>query len=142
MLFPIYCIGLLTKKEKILNNKCRYGQLLFGLLVFIGISFIGDKYVQPDFIYKIVYTIFVEIIFLVFIIELGKIFKGNIEYLLNKIGYSSMCAYLFHRQIYGLLSRLFGNFSFIEAIIAFAIVIIACFYIQTAYDFLCKKIIK
>lgn len=142
LLFPIYCIGLLTEKEKILDNKCRYGQLLLGVIVFIIISFIETKYVQPDFIVNIVCTIFVEIMFLVFIMELGKIFKGDIEQWLSKIGYSSMCAYLFHRQIYGLLSRLFGSFSLIEAIIAFGIVIIACFYIQMAYDFLCKKIIK
>lgn len=139
MLFPIYCIGLLTGKEKILNSNCRYVRLLFGVIIFIGINYVETKYVQTDFIIKIMYTILVETAFVMFIMEFGKIFKGNIERCLSKVGYSSMCAYLFHRQFYGLFSKLFGRFSLVEAFMAFGVVIIFCFYIQKGYDLLCKK---
>lgn len=140
MLLPIYCIGLMTEKSKILNNKCRYGRLFFGIIVFTGISYVESQYLYLDFEFKIAYTIFAEIVFLMFVIEFGKIFKGNMEHWLSKIGYSSMCTYLFHRQIYGIFSKLLGKFSFVESFAVFCVVIIICFCIQKEYDFLCKKI--
>lgn len=144
ILFPTYSMGLMINKEKIVESfKCNYIRFFLGLIAFCVMSVAEFKgvVILSGTVTKIAYTISVVILFIVFIMEAGKCFKGITEKILSRISYSSMCAYLFHRQIYGVISKMFGNFSVLIALISFISVIIISFYIQKIYDLLSKKIV-
>lgn len=139
-LFPIYCAGLVIGKEPLLNKKFKPALLISGGVFFIALCLIKYKVTEISFGVDIIYTVGVIAVFIVFILEFGKLFVGNVGRLLEKISYASMCAYLFHRQIYGVFSKLFGSFSFVEAVVSFFCVLIICYGIQLLYDWFLKKI--
>lgn len=144
ILFPTYSMGLMINKEKTVeSSKYTYIRLFLGLIAFcvMSIAQFESVVILTGTVTKVAYTISVVILFIVFIIEAGKCFKGITERILSKISYSSMCAYLFHRQIYGVISKVFGNFSALIALISFISVIIISFYIQKIYDLLSKKLV-
>lgn len=59
----------------------------------------------------------------------------NIKKLFLRLGYASMCAYLFHRQFYSVVQTLIGKFTFIDAyLFAFQILLITSYVIRKIYD--------
>lgn len=138
-LFPVYCAGLVIGRKKMADEKCRPLFLVLGLSAFIGLSslfHIGEMKLGV----AIVYTLGVIVVFVVFIMEFGKLFTGRMEKILEKVSYASMCAYLFHRQIYGVLAKFLGDFSVVEAVVSFLCVMVICYYIQLIYDWARKKV--
>lgn len=141
-LFPVYCVGLIIGRGKISNEKFRLLPFAVGLLAFAGLNYIQYVAGIDELGLKVVYTISIIAAFIVVAMECGKLFVGKVGELLEKISYASMCAYLFHRQIYGIFAKLFGTFSIIEAFGSFLCTIVICYYIQLKYDAFCRRVVK
>ena len=63
--------------------------------------------------------------------------------LLTNLGYASMCAYLFHRQFYGVAKAIIGDFKFTTAYLLVLPLLLVCSYaIQKIYDVVSKNIVK
>ena len=60
--------------------------------------------------------------------------------ILQWISYASMVAYLFHRQFFGLLEKLYGEFSIWFAAISLSVLLIVSYFVQKIYDSLMKKL--
>ncbi len=59
------------------------------------------------------------------------------------LGYASMCAYLFHRQFYGVAKAIIGNFTFtIAYLLVLPLLLISSYAIQKVYDIVSTNIIK
>ena len=76
------------------------------------------------------------------VVGLGKLLDRivPVRTALQWTSYASMVAYLFHRQFFGLLEKLFGPFSLPFAAIALAVLLTASYYGQKSYDYLLKKL--
>lgn len=59
------------------------------------------------------------------------------------IGYASMCSYLFHRQFYGLMKAIIGDFSYAVAYcVVLPLMVVLGFCIQKTYDYCISKLLK
>lgn len=141
-LFPVYCVGLVVGRKKISIEKFSVLPFAVGLLAFVGLTCVQYVMGKDELGLKIVNTISIIAAFIVIAMECGKLFVGKVGKLLEKISYASMCAYLFHRQIYGIFAKLIGTFSIIEAFVFFLCTIVTCYYIQLKYDAFCRRVIK
>lgn len=142
MLFPVYCIGLMMNTETISKKCTNRLRLWVGIIAFLGMSAVQTQLGEMAAGIKIVYTIGVIVFFSMFVMEIGTIIPGRLEALLGKISYASMCAYLFHRQIYGALIMIFREFSIVGAFVAFSCVIVTCYFAQRVYDCMIEKVLK
>lgn len=131
--FPIYMGGLFGKRFKVfLTETCSGIKALFSTLAW-GISIIiCVKYESPPYLQLVVAALAIAPLYYV-----GTFLKrwNNLRKLFLKLGYASMCAYLFHRQFYSVLKVLIGDFTFITAyLFAFPILLIISYAIQKIYD--------
>lgn len=125
---PFYLIGLLMTPKAFLILCKKYGLMSFILAILM--SFFGNHHILFD----IAMCAF-------WIIWGGKVVTFISHYvdnlimikIIEAISYSSMCAYFFHRQIYG-LGTMFGLNIFIIPILIFSL----SYYIQKLYNLILK----
>lgn len=136
--YPFYVLGLLLPKSCVAWLEQNRWLGLLGSLMCIVVLHIWC----PDCVYMIMAC------GIVFVLSLCNIAKDvNVT---NKfftvLSYSSMAAYLFHRQIYGTLEVIvnsWGGVNLAIALILFVpVVFISSYIIQKIYDKLCDMIIK
>ena len=137
MYFPVYCVGLLTSglsfSDKI--NIKLFSVTLLGYFVFLLISLFYLEHVIIDMICGI-------LLFVAFL-QLCKLIKNKIiGNILKQISVGSMCAYLFHRPWYSVVSYFVGEFNLIIAVISVAIIIGGSILVQKMYDSILNKICK
>lgn len=129
--FPVYCAALICSGSIKINTKYRFKVFIMAILcstVSIGIC------VQFPKLFIIKY--FIEISVLIVVAEISKLITTQrTEKIFGVLSYSSMCAYLFHRQFYGALQILFGNFTWwCTYLIVVPLFLLISFLLQTCYD--------
>lgn len=69
-------------------------------------------------------------------------FKG-LEKIISILSFSSLCAYLFHRQIYGIISKAsklwLGDIYFWEIPIMLGVLFVVSYYMQRCYEKIMNK---
>ncbi len=136
MYFIFYSLGLLfpfSVMENLLKKSTTYRPyclLLYAFLFFIR-----------QFLIIQIIAMFVGILLIIFISNaLNNLQSNNIKKTFSYLSYSSMCAYLFHRQIYTSLQYCFNeNYSFVIALISLCLVLIIGGRLQKVYDYFTKK---
>lgn len=135
--FPLYVTGLyIGRKKSILNIlTSHWGGAISSVVTAIQIYCIIKT---PE------HLTFLQYISLPFSIILILYLSKQLSFLpitsiTNKIAYCSMCAYLFHREIYITLMDYYEMFGFdypywVSAITFLPICLFVCYYIQLAYD--------
>ena len=131
LMFPMYCIGLIIAPIVKLTDNLSLLRLFvssgaFLLLVFIKINI--NFYVIDYFIIGA---------FTMLCLEIGKLCaKSKILFcILNFISYGSMVAYLFHRQFFGAVFKITGDFPIWFAyLIALPALIAISYFVQYLYD--------
>ena len=120
----------------ILNNKFYLINtiIVLGLLPIAGIMYRLKGNLSESFIVHIFVIYFGTIVFLAFARLLAKVQILNKA--LSFISYTSMTCYLFHRQYFEIIAKIFGKFSTLLAILALFSLIIISFYIQKLYDWI------
>lgn len=128
--FPFYILGLINSQNIIIKiiQKFKFSIPICCIIVFFN---------NDSFLYLYVYIC--AAIILIFFIgkSTEKYFNKNaLLWVIQMISYSSLCAYLFHRQIIKLLLIIGVEVYFIP------IIIFPIFYIiQKSYDWMLNKII-
>lgn len=112
LLFPFTAMNALLKKFKIL--------LPTSMVAFL-ILFVFRQFIVVQII-----AMFVGILLIVFVSNaLNNLQSDIIRKLFSCLSYSSMCAYLFHRQIYTLFQYCFKeNFSLVIALCSFCVILL------------------
>lgn len=136
-LYPVYCLGILTSDIKF-NDKPNYilmgisGVLLIMLECLRAFGYLTGSIMQFICAMPI----------LVFLNEIGKLLASvNIIYIpMRKIDYLGYCAYLFHRQVFSVTHKLWGDFSALEIVIAIAILATVSYICQKSYDFVISRL--
>lgn len=139
ILFPFYVLGMVTPENLVKAKKVHPSVLLAALLCLTMMSALSV------FMYRYISILICSFLIVVISIESGKILGKSaiISNLMSFISYGSMCAYLFHRQIYGVFHTVIGDFPLLFAIgVALPIVICISFYLQKAYNALLKLFIR
>ena len=132
--FPVYVVGLLIgKKITFFTSEVWSGKgMLLSLLVWVASIIICVRCNS-----LICFQLLVAMTAIVPLYYVG-VFLNRWEYagkLLTKISYASMCAYLFHRQFYGVTRVALGDFTFVTAyLIIVPLLLIASYTIQKIYD--------
>lgn len=133
--FSFFSLGLITPftlVEKLLLKK----MLVFGASFFLIIALFALN----------VYNVYLcSLLIMILVICFSDIFKNLrlnfFETLLSKIAYGGLCAYLFHRFIYGIFRKLLGYFpNVIWAPIMLLSCLLVTYAIQKLYDYMCGKI--
>lgn len=131
---PIYCIGLLVSCVRQISEEVNYCKLSAAIILGVGLVWFSEK--------NLIIDILVAITFIVMILEIGKILSKNklINRFLSVISYSSMCAYLFHRQVFYAVYRKSGPFSVgFALLVMLPLILIIAFGLQSIYDKLAIK---
>lgn len=141
-MFPVYTMGLYVGIAT--NNEITFSilRLVVCAGAFVVLAFFSDNVWAQHILIKIVYIEIMMMVFIDFLLQVGKGTPSVFARLLKEISYSSFCAYLFHRQIYGVMSKILGTFSIIEAVISFLLVIVVSYLIQFSYDYLLRLLEK
>lgn len=135
--FPFYAAGLTASNKLKLSDKINWILLTAGTILFIilGVNELkfGGQIIQ----------ILACVAFVIFIFEIGKLcVKANLLMkLLNYVCYASMSAYLFHRQILGIIYKAIGQFSVpLAYLIILPATIFLAYEIQFVYDKILNRI--
>ncbi len=139
--FVFYFIGLTIRKQEI--------KLKYNVIVHIasGILFVFLSYFEPIFLNTGLLQLVrrgQNVLFIVYIIQFGMILSRSsiINRILYPIAYSSMCMYLFHREIFYIFNRIFGTFSILFSyLVALPSVLFFSFIVQKGYDYFLKRIV-
>ena len=131
--FPIYFCTLLLSKD-LKKNKSILVFLVSAFILFIicipDIYIWAEQYIIMQWLIAIVGIIIV--VTTSFYIDRFK----HISNILSYISYGSMVSYLFHRQFFGIMYKVFGRFSFFSALIFCIILLVFSFGAQKTYDFI------
>lgn len=137
LFYPIYTLGLFTSREWI--NRIKSSVLATALL--LGLSFVGlliPNYTPPI---KLFLSIFTSCVGTLSLLGMSEILSRSnwISIVMQWVAYSSLCAYLFHRQVYSLLHSLFNHFNIPLCLLTLWIVFLPCAFItswiiQRIYD--------
>ena len=129
--FPVYCAALICSGAFTINSK--YSLKVFALGMFCSVASIR-VYVQFPQIFILNYLVGLSV--LTVVSEISKLITRQwTERIFTILSYSSMCGYLFHRQFYGALQILFGNFSWWFAYLTvIPLFLVASFVLQVCYD--------
>lgn len=127
--FPVYYIGLNFNKLK----RCSYNVLLFYALIISSFLLLASMYYNLKLIELAL--LISSVLFLVSFLYLtyNKRYNRIIEF----VSYSSMSAYLFHRQILSAV-RQFTGLGYIPihiALITIIMIFVISYYIQKGYDY-------
>lgn len=134
--FPMYFLTLVFSKDikRIYPEKFSWKILLTSAILSVGTSFLISW--QDNYLTQIAAGLCLMPMFL----ECGKLISMPLPKVSLFIAYASMCAYLFHRQIYGMISHFTGSFHIITAFLVFLPAVIFISYgIQFIYDWIIKK---
>ena len=138
MYFPFYVLGL-NIPNKIVEKTLNIYTLLLSIGVFIGFCFIGSD--------NIVLQIIQALTGVFAILSFSKIvYNDKIQIPIAFIAEASMCAYLFHRPIYTIITVLLRKVSSYQymplliAVISVIVVFIIGYYIQRLYNKLNNQI--
>lgn len=139
--YPYYLLGILTPLNIV--DKIKQSQRTIFVLFFIAISLLCfAKYVCFGSIHVMALSVFIFIFLISIIIE--KLQLKLIRKTVSYVAFSSMCAYLFHRQIYGVIAKtsiyLLGCIHFWEIPIMLGSLFIISYYIQKYYNIIIKLI--
>ena len=142
MYFPFYVIGLNIEKDtfwKILKrNFCIVWFLLFFASLVCSLS---------DSMYVCMYVCMASGV--LFLLSLSiLLYHPMLERTITIMAYASMCAYLFHRQLYGIIAYSIKHFSSIDympllvAICSVCVLFGISWFVQFQYDKLVKKYVN
>lgn len=141
--FPMYSLGLLLANVKF-KVKCNWVYSIVGVAGFVGMSFVKDRFVSSDLL-KGVADFVIAGLFVIAVMELCKLLE-NLPYinkLLLPVSYASMCAYLFHRQYYGVCKMFYNAFPiWFGVLVALPSLLVIAYFAQLLYDKLIDVIIK
>jgi peptidoglycan/LPS O-acetylase OafA/YrhL len=139
----IYIIGL-NFDEKNYNKLIKHKYKIAIISVFSFLIF-TQAYNISHAIFKIINSL----IFMLVLLSISQIFanirSSKILNFFEYIGYASMCAYLFHRQIYDITEIIFHKSNItLTPLVMYILVIPSVFitstYIQKIYDYILKRI--
>ena len=136
--FPLYCIGMMVANTSFLDRLTK--SHLIGIMVVavaVMIFFLSTRYEWLAYVF-----VPIGIIGVLFISRLME--SERLSKLIGFVAYSSMCAYLFHRQIFIVAYVLVGGGKGIPLWEMLSLVLPICivisFYTQKIYDIIIKLI--
>ena len=135
MYYPVYALGLVVAKKIDYSTKINIWLLLFSIIIFIICCLIKANLN----LFIINYICMFALIYI--LICIGKIIAQSkyVSNLLTLVSYSSMVAYLFHRQFFGGLEFIFGKYQvWFSYLVALPALILISYWIQLLYDKLLK----
>lgn len=135
--FPIYCGGLFMGNKKDLAAVISTNKVGLIAFIVIAIQFALIYFCPLQYQYIQYFTLPVGIVFVLFVSRLVALMP--VKWIVSKIAYCSMCAYLFHREIYMGLMEIYDVFSldfafWFSALTFLPICLICSYYIQWLYD--------
>ena len=133
--FPIYSVALMCSGTVNLNK--RFNIKIFGTALAGSIAAVGfNTVVITNYITQLVPAVCISIV----IIEISKFVTVNAtERLFRWIGSASMCAYLFHRQFFGVVKFIFGDIPLLVAYCVFLpLFLVGCYWCQKIYDLIIR----
>lgn len=131
--FLFYLFGVLFAQKKLIDNKNNLYSLLVAIVVFMVVGSVS-VYWQMDNTFL---RMLLAGVLVIILMEIGKVFDKSkrIRRGLYYISYSSMCAYLFHRIILGLIFYYYPDVPVWGVYcILVPILFVLCYYIQRTYD--------
>ena len=141
MYFPFYVIGLNIEKDSFLKIIKRKFCFVWLLLFFISlVCAYNGMYVC---MYVCMYSGFLCLLSLSM-----SLYHPMIERTITVLAYASMCAYLFHRQLYGIIVfciRYFSSIDYMPLLVAICSVCVLfgiSWFVQFQYDKLVKKYVN
>ena len=135
--YPVYAIGLVLAKKIDYSAKINIWLLLFNIIIFIICCLIKANLN----LFIINYICMFALIYI--LICVGKIIAQSkcVSNLLALVSYSSMVAYLFHRQFFGGLEYIFGKYQvWFAYLVALPFLLLISYCIQFIYDKLLRLI--
>ena len=131
--FPVYCLGLLCSGKKIFSEKFQWKAFVVGVLGAVVSTYLIVKIGENPFIQLLPALTYGGVI-----IEVGKLLttrKSTVFF--SWIAYASMCAYLFHRQYFEVITVTFGRISWLVAeCVMFPLLLVGSYGVQKGYDYL------
>ena len=146
--FFVYFMGIMVSQyygEKFIAFLRRYWLILMSVfLIFVVLTFITGseilKYVNSGVGLFALLSLYLKI---------GDFVEQSVKWksFFLWLSYASMCMYLFHRQVYGVMLKLYNPGSAIGiglylSIAGVIVTIVVSYYIQKIYDIIISKIIK
>lgn len=136
--FPFYLLGIITPIDKVTTLiNLRLKTFTIGIsLIIVGLLFLIG-------LFKDLLTMGGTLILLLLLSLWELQLYPTVKRILLIVSYSSMCAYLFHRQVYYVLRYLTGNEEYVPyGMIPIMIIVlfIVSFCIQKGYDCLLKSL--
>lgn len=142
MYWPFYCLGLILGSRVEIKNRFNLLVLLSSFILFVCTVLLMTKVSDITAVNYVVAYIMMTA-FIVFICEVGMICE-KISFLcriLKAISYGSMAAYLFHRQLFGFIKMLTGEFPIAVAyLIVLPVTFVIMYWVQLIYDKIVKKL--
>lgn len=141
--FGIMCAtSLKAQTTKILHSKITLTTLIVYLPVFCYLAIRGNRAIMMAEGYVGI------IVILNLAVLIGEKWQNNYRFskLVHFLSYSSMCMYLFHREIYWMLLKLvqpvtdWGGVSYLF-FVGLPLIMILSYWIQKVYDTICKSIL-
>ncbi len=128
--FPLYALALIISGKIKLREGFSIWVFLVGTVVSVGAVLIDVRAAN------LATDIIVALVLPVPVLELSKLLSyKKAGVLFGYISYASMCAYLFHRQFFGLILAKFGKVDIlIFECILFPAFLVMCYFIQKLYD--------
>jgi len=144
MYFPFYCFGLFSLDFNKLVEKHLPAKTL-GCLFLFGISAVIQLHTSSQFNNWFYSSCFFFILSIILVSRIIETWLPQVVSLLVKVSYGSMAAFLFHRQVYGVLKILLkdsGISPVTTSLIFLPTIFILSFYVQQGYDFIINKLIR
>lgn len=137
--FPIYSSALMLSGKIDLKKIEKFNFPILFIFLFVCIfSIFLSEFCGGNYFIQLLPAITCGIV----ILEISKLLTvSKTENIFYKISYVSMCAYLFHRQFFGAVELVFGEFSLVLAYCVFLpLFLVVCYYTQKIYDYIINKI--
>lgn len=137
--YPIYFIMFLFKDPKEILRRIKKISFVGTIGVYLWVIFSVIWLAKYEGIIAQLYVGTLLIIAIILLaISLSKLTFLDVVW--KKMSYASMCAYLFHRQFYGVVKYLMGPFNLI---CSFAVILpllfLSCYFCQEIYDNILKR---
>lgn len=139
--FPIYAAALIFG-DKIKQHQVNWKELFFWFLGFLAVSMVvpHTESIRP-------FLEFIETVFFVgFLYTVSKMLEHakipHIYHLIYFISTASMCMYLFHRQFYYFVQKLFGVFDIAISVVSVIILTVVSYEIQMLYNRIMRPVTR
>lgn len=139
--YVFYVLGIITPYSMMDYLKKIFIQIVFIILCIVSIY--SDLFLNKDALHIVASFSIVGMIFIIssWIEAIGS---SRMNKTFTLISYSSMCAYLFHRQVYGVIAfvskRVFGFVTLSLAPIMIIVILVAAYFVQKYYDIIINKL--